>query len=236
MSRTAYRTLLSMALGALLGLPCLFGCADNRSTLFIAGVLAKTEDCTVTFDPGQARIGRGLMDRQFAGSYTPPLLVGNQMVPQGNNNQLRTETSRITLEGAEVRLTEVESGAEVRAFTTPISGVVNPTPATAPGFYGAHVMLIPPAGAGGAVADGEYVAQVRVYGVTLGGQDVESGEFRFPIEVCTGCSIFFSSDSIAAGACVPGSGTPVGSCRPGEDGPTDCTVCQRIIGPNSCNP
>lgn len=217
MSRTSYPTLLLMAAGV--ATICLAppGCADNRSTLYVVGVLAKSEDCTVTFDPGQPRIGRGLMDTFVAlGGYAPPLLIGNQMVPQGNNDQLRTETSRVDLRGAEVRLSAV-GGAELANFSTTASGSINPAPSTAPGFYGTTVMMVPP---GLNPPDGEYIASVRVFGVTLGGQDVETGEFLFPIQVCSGCSLM--------GDCSPTTEEPVGACRPGQDGPTDCRVCAAI--------
>ena len=243
MSRTRFPTLLLMTAGVAAISLAPQGCAENRSTLYIVGVLAKTSDCTVTFDPGQPRIGRGLMDTLVSASqvapgqfettaYSPPVLIGNQMVPQGSPDQLRTETSRIDLRGAEVAL-EAVGGSELVRFSTTASGSLNPSPSSTPGFFGSTVMMSPPAMN---LEDGEYLAKVRVFGVTLGGQDVETGEFHFPIQVCSGCSLSFSAESLAAGQCIPGDEASL--CRPGQDGPTDCSVCMAIRGPNDprCHP
>lgn len=245
MSRTRFPTLLLMTAGVAAISLAPQGCVENRSSLYIVGVLAKSDDCSVVFDPGQPRLGRGLFDSMIAVSqvapgqfetaaYAPPVLIGNQLVPQGDNQRLRTETSRIDLRGAEVALVEVESGAELVRFSTTASGSVNPTPSATPGFFGSTVMMIPPAMN---LPDGEYLAKVRVHGITLGGQEIESGEFHFPIQVCSGCSVSFNAESLNAGQCIAGS-DEASLCRPGQDGPTDCTVCMAIRGPNDplCHP
>lgn len=227
MSSFVPRTLLATTATAALGLVGFSGCADNHSTLFVVGVLARSDDCSgYIFDPGQPRLGSGLMDKLMVDGYSAGLLLGNQLVAQGNNDQVRTETSRIALQGAEVRLTQAETGAQLAHYTTTISGTVDPSPSTNPGYFGAVVMMIP---AGLDLDPGEYLSSVRVFGETLGGQDVESGEFVFPIVVCDGCSVVVGGEVTASGDCLPPQGATLDVCAAGLDGPTDCSVCQAMV-------
>lgn len=216
-SRSLGLALLVAAPFALLG-P--FGCADNKSTIFIRHVLAKTEDCAFTADPGGAFIGQGTMDLQFTSSYAPFVLVGNQLVPQGDDEALKTETSRVQLHGAEVHLTTA-GGEGVQSFSTTCAGTIDAAAGPEPGYGVTQVTMIPP---GAVDTPGSYLARVTVFGETLGNQDVESGEFTFPIEVCDGCLIFFNKESQDAGTCVAPSGDPIGLCLPGQDGLTDCSL------------
>lgn len=197
------------------------GCADNRSSLYIVGVLAPPTgtECGVTYDAGQGRIGRGTMDKVLTSSYSPQVLIGNQLVPQGNNDQLRLETSRVDLLGAEVSLSRA-GGGQVASFTTNVSGSINPAPSANPGYGGAEVTMIP---SGLDPEPGEYLATVRVFGRTLGGRELETGDFNFPIIVCEGCLI---SGFNAAGECLPPTGNPELPCTPGEDASVHCILLE----------
>lgn len=219
-SRSLGLALLVTAPFALLG-PV--ACADNKSTLFIRHVLAKPDDCLFKPDPAGAFIGQGTLDLQFTDTYAPFVLVGNQMVAQGDDDTLKTETSRIQLQGAEVSLTTA-AGSEVANYTTTISGTIDPEPGADAGYGVTQVVMVPP---GAVNAPGSYIANVTVFGETLGNQDVETGEFNFPIEICDGCLVFFNKDSQDAGTCVAPTGDPVGLCLPGQDGPTDCSLIPR---------
>lgn len=196
------------------------GCADNKSTIFIKHVLAKPEDCLFEADPSAAFIGSGRVDLAVTDSYAPFLLIGNQMVPQGDDDTLKTETSRVALQGAEVNL-EVAGGGSVANFSTTCSGTIDPVGGPEPGYGVTQVTMIPP---GLDLAPGDYLATVTVFGETLGNQDVETGEFVFPINVCEGCLIFFNQDSRDNGTCI-GETDPAGGCLPGQDGLVDCSIC-----------
>lgn len=219
-SRSVGLALLVAAPFALLG-PV--GCADNKSSIFIRSVLAKPDDCLFVPDPASATIGQGTIDLQFTDTYAPFFLVGNQLVPQGNDNTLKTETSRISLQGAEVSLSAT-GGGQLANFTTTISGTIDPVNGPEPGYGVTQIVLIPP---GAVSAPGSFIATVTVFGETLGNQDVETGEFSFPIEVCDGCLVFFNKESQDAGTCVAPQGDPEGLCQPGQDGPTDCSLLPR---------
>jgi hypothetical protein len=216
-SRSLGLALLVAAPFALLG-PT--GCADDKSTLFIRDVMAKPDDCLFKPDPSAAFIGQGMLDLAFTDTYAPFLLVGNQMVPVGNDNTLKTETSRISLKGAEVKLTTA-GGAVIANYTTTTSGTIDPVAGPDPGYGVTQVTMIPPKAV---TAPGSFIATVKVFGETLGNRNVESGEFAFPITVCQGCLVFFNKDSQDAGTCVAPSGSPVGACLPGQDGLSDCSL------------
>lgn len=167
------------------------GCVDNDSTLFIVQVQAATVDneCTVSADPAALFRSRGLLDISLQQSYGASLLVGNQLVRRGDANRLRTETGRVQLYQADVEVYDF-TAALISSFSQPISGFVDVSTGTDPGFGVTSVMLVDPGAVDAVAAAGgvsEVVAQVRVLGETLGGLEVETGFWSFPIVVCTGC-------------------------------------------------
>jgi len=215
----------------------LSACADNESMLFIVGVLAVEEtDCVMT--PQATAIVRsgGVLDLALRSSYTAGLLVGSQLTQRGNRDQLRTETARLTMRGAEVRL-ETAEGAQIAEFTSISSGFVHPAAGSDPGYGVVAAELIP---AGAPVGPGVVVARISVFGDTLGGEEVQSNEFLFPIQICNGCLIDYPAEAsqenlppdvylcrlqsemetIAADAV----------CRIGQDVRVPCTVCSAQSG------
>ncbi len=219
---------------ALLG--AVSGCADNESSLFIIGVLSIDDnECVVDPRPEGPFLFSGTLDLALRTSYSAPLLVGNQLTERGSRNQLRTETSRVRLEGAEVTL-ETANGATIAEFTTLGSGFAHPAADTDPGYGGFLADLVPP---GAQVPEGQVVAIVKVFGTTLGGQELESAELRFPIEVCTGCLIAYPAaafdSTLPAGAdylCATSPASALGEdaegtlgCFPGQDRAVSCIFC-----------
>jgi hypothetical protein len=83
-----------------------------------------------------------------------------------------------------------------------------------------------------------YEAKFKVYGTTLGGTDVETGEYAFDVDVCYGCSVIYPSDAFDptqaptdVNCKKAGSGTTtttgsIPACFAGQDGVTDCRQCQ----------
>jgi hypothetical protein len=71
---------------------------------------------------------------------------------------------------------------------------------------------------------------VRVFGETLGGQEIESSELLFPIAVCNGCLISFPTTAIdpTSNACNRGIPPEEKPCKPGQDEPVDCRLCQQL--------
>lgn len=219
----------SMAIGVL-------GCAENESTLFIGGVVKIGSDCAYP-NGGEDNLllPRGVYDVGFAGSYQAGLLVGNQMNARGQKSRARTETSRILLEGAEVSLSVPAGGALMPPFSSPGAGFVDVVGGEGAGYGVLPVVLLPsPKSAEEAFAalDAGYViAEVRAFGKTLGGKEVESNAFKFPIDVCAGCLVTFGSADVELNAnnevVCRQAGTEEGSapCLWGQDEAVSCSLC-----------
>ena len=208
------------------------GCADNESSLFVRAVLHRVGPaCAPRASPESETLGGGVLDMAFAtdvhgGSYVAALLVGNQLARVGNADQVRTETARITLKGAVVEVRDPAAGENsdpLVEYTTDGTGFVDPSSGTNPGYGIMYAELIP---AGFTPSTSRVNVAVRVFGETLGGDEIESKELTFPISICTGCLIDFTH-SDANGACLVGdlgSGTEA-PCRMGQDDPVPCETC-----------
>ncbi len=212
------------------------GCADNESMMFIIGVADITgSDCVLSPSTEGPFIGIGTLDVAVRDTYIAAIVVGNQLTERGSRNQLRTETSRVRLEGAEVIL-EDTNGGEIAEFTSLGSGFVHPASGTDPSYGGFFTNLVPP---GAGLGEGQYVAVIKVFGTTLGGQEIESAELRFPIDVCNGCLVSYPSGAldrnVAGGDPYLCATTPADavdpatagatSCHPGQDEPASCVSC-----------
>jgi hypothetical protein len=226
-------------------------CVHDDSTIYVHDALAPKfaqmgSICTWTPDPTQAFISSGVLDVSLQSQYEGIFLVANQMVPEVNPNQLQTETSIVTIQGAIVRVTD-RNGINVRPnFTRLTAATIPPSSGGVPGFAPVSVTIVDrmaiegtpdiaqlQLGFGGAV---RLVTYVRFYGKTTGGQSVESNEFEFPVDVCNGCLVNFTNDpSAQTPNCIPtagsstSTGTPQLPCTLGQDLRVDCTVvCQDI--------
>jgi hypothetical protein len=216
-------------------------CATNDSMMYIVGVFArKAGACTVKADAESAILAKGTMDRLFTNEYVAALLVGNQITQRGSRDRIRTETSHVALKGAEVHL-ESPQGAELApAFSAIGTGFVQAAEGTDAALTAMFVSLIPSSVAA-TLQRGTVVVKVRAFGTTLGGEDVESSELLFPIEVCDGCLVSFPADArdlTADGAdyqckqATDDAAAPGGDvdqpCNLGVDIPAPCTVCSGL--------
>ena len=218
------------------------GCEENESSVFIMGVLAvETSSCVAKPERGATMRAAGTLDTALAGGsgYRAALMVGNQLTPRGSREQLRTETARVRLQGAEVTLTDSSDALlplPINPFSTVGTGLVDPAAGTEPGLGAIFVDVIP-ASISQAVSnalpkrDGIVIARIRVFGTTLGNQPVESGEYVYPIHVCSGCLVAYPVGALmptgAGQACIaePTTTTPLDACFLGQDAPVPCTVC-----------
>ena len=200
------------------------GCEDNESALFVRSAL-KLEDgeCLARAQPDATALAFGTLDLAFPTSYVASLLVGNQLARQGDRDKVRTETARVQLRGAVVSVRD-ESDSEIASFTSPGAGFVDPGNGNEPGYGIMFAELIP---RGLITAPQRVTVSVRVFGETLGGRDIESSEFIYPISVCQGCLVSFPSDAIDAvtGDCTKGEPPSETPCNIGQDSPIDCRLC-----------
>ncbi|AUX26970.1 hypothetical protein SOCEGT47_075420 [Sorangium cellulosum] len=210
-------------------------CADNESSLFVRMRMARTGDCTVTCSPDEEFWTADSVDSAYRNSHSATLLVGNQIVRRGDSDVLRTETSRVQLYEAEVRITDiagnpVEGADGASGYVVPVTGIVDPGSSDEAGYNCTEVLLIDGATMDvlrdQARASGrpvEVISTVLVRGRTLGGQEVETAEWSYPIQVCFNCSACINTD-------------PPDCCNPAtaENDPDACgDVDKEIVG--SCS-
>lgn len=222
---------LTCALSLSLLAPALFGCADNDSSLFIRGVMVPSQECS--FEPsGSASLWtRGVLDVAFNDVYFAGLLIGNQLLPRGDPNKLRTETARILVRGAVVQV-NTAAGQNLAEYTTNATGFADPARGEAPG-WGVSMVALTPSGllSRGDVADNDSWSElniaVSVFGDTLGGDEIESNTFTFPLFVCDGCLLDCSTATTGTGVCPVTEDLPT-SCFPGQDQLTPCQYSRDV--------
>ena len=173
-----------LACGILVGA---LGCTESGDSLIILQNQVAGEGCVISASSSNTFVGRGLIDSNSSIGYVFNPLVQNLATAGGGS------ATRIAfIEGYEVEIsfpgdsvTGVSS--ELTGFSSLVSGSITPG-----GFAGLSFEVVPPALlAELTIPAGEYVellAEVTVFG-TMDGGEVESNQFRFPIDVCDGCLI-----------------------------------------------
>lgn len=222
----------------LLGLTGMVGCSEEETGLFILGNVAlSAPECIARAEGGSTLLINGLLDVALRPDYEATLLVGSQLTPRGDKVNLRTETMITTVTGAEVHLfTDTgEPDANSPEFTVPASGVIRPDASDDAGFGIVTATLIP--AATGIQLASELtnraeirtrVAQVSVFGKTIGGVEVETAPHSYVIRVCEGCLISFPAEAISTQdqSCFGSAGdTGDPPCRLGQDDAVDCRLC-----------
>ena len=211
------------------------GCTEAETGLFIQGnVLIEAPDCVARAEGGATLLLSGLLDVALRYDYVATLLVGSQLTPRGDKENLRTETMITTITGAEVQLF-LDTGELDTEFTVPASGTIGPDGSEDPGFGIVAATLIPQDTGQNLAADigdrGEIrtrVAQVKVFGETVGGLEVESADIRYVIRVCEGCLVGFPSGSLDGnGVCSLQTDMNIDDapCHFGQDELVDCRLC-----------
>lgn len=246
-STSKFVSALAMLGGASLLVP---SCADNGVSLFIRGVIAiKAPDCVAKPDADVTLWPSIFFDNALAAQVEVPLLIGSQLFGRGDPKTSRGEPNRIQLSGAEVELTDTGGNAIVPKFTVPTLGVVDPTASSDASYGVAYVTLIP-SGVAATVATKTgtttygprklILANVKVFGKTLGGTDVESLPVAIQIYTCRGCSIIFPSDAADLGGtnCLKSS-TQSKTCLLGVEATScqDCrdkAICFNCLVPSDC--
>jgi hypothetical protein len=215
-------------------------CAKDDSSIFIAGVLLPTASsmiCTYTPQATPTFLLRGTIDAAFAGEYVGVLQVENQLVARGNPNTLKTETSYVQLYDAEVQVLDpTQSMAVLKQYSVPVSGFLPVGMAGQPGLGASSVVMVDAAtvqakgaqaGAPGGLEQ-QVVSSVVLRGRTLGGLEVHTQEFLFPISI----SYATSCTTTPGTACVGGMSTTSSTllCTPGQDGSLSCQQVAASLG------
>jgi hypothetical protein len=181
----------------------------------------------------------GNVDAAYTSEYSCVTLVENQLVARGNVNELRTETSSVSLYEADVQvltgLPQIAGTKILSEFSEPINGFVDPGSGGTDGVGIAQVTMIDSAtlaAIAGKVS--QVTVSVIIRGRTLGGTEVHTNEFLFPVNVCDGCSC-----ELAPGdTCINPSGKPETNCHPGQDTVVDCRSlsCEQLCGCTTMDP
>jgi hypothetical protein len=230
------------------GIAAMAACKHDDSTLFVVDVLqaqpvSAGAQCLFTSDPTQAHISSGVLDIAFLSEYNPTYLIANQSVAEVNSQQLATETNIITVQGAVVTITDA-AGNQLNQFSRLAAASVDPASGAVPGYAPITVTTIDSntiqadtalqnnVAAGGTT---RLVTYVKFFGQTTGGNSIESDTFEFPVDVCKGCLVQFSSTSdnpdLAQPNCrlaASSSSSLPSPCVKGQDFGFDCSLCQSV--------
>lgn len=221
----------ALLLFAAMAVACAPGCVDAEAPFFIMS--AKAVGCdTLTVDSDD--IGIGTMDVRYACSYTAVLQLGNQLVRRGNQTKLQLETSRVSVTSFDVEILDaagspIQNATGAAAFTYPTTGFIDPASASEPGLGLAAALLVDGATAQTLQAQGggSIIARIVAHGRTLGGDDVTTRPFDFPIQVCDGCLCTEPADD----TCVNPESAPKAQCFRAQDQLFDC----RFLGGHDCS-
>lgn len=242
MKRVLGQTFIVGALGAIV-MAITPACAENNESLFIRAALAPATNrqggtCTYSNDPTQPALFSGKVDVGVRDSYSSILLVGNQMIPRGDANNTRAESSRVHVNGVVVRVTDPNGGL-IGEFTSLATGFIDPQLNNQPSF-GTIAATTIDAPTMARIAEGMSVGQsklvaanVKAFGRSVGGVELETGEFQIPIEVCVGCLVSFSgaddpaTPNLDCSQPLPetGGATDEFPCVPGQEEVTPCQLC-----------
>jgi hypothetical protein len=228
-------------------------CATNDQTIFIRNALApaitRTNGiCTYTNDPAQPALFQATVDLGVTDSYFAILLVGNQLIPRSDPQNNRAESNRVHINGAIVRVTETD-GTLIREFTSLATGFADPGNNNAAEFGTIGVtgidaptkdILLPTLP--NRQVSRTVLMNFKAFGTSLGGEDVESGEYQLPARVCNGCLVDFSTGNDDLNMVQPNclkratttAGTMMNPCIVGQDEAVHCELC--VATRKACNP
>lgn len=223
--------LMLVAVGLMAGF---VGCIDNNKSLVVMHNVVPDDSCIYQIDPEHIRT-RGFLDldHPLFGTPAEPIYyffpqIHNFMPTNLSTCNCELDAMAIQLKKATIsyewligrdslaplghnNLLSLESGT----FDIYLSGVVGAADTSGkPGQFVTHLRLIPPdvgtqlANLSEDAEDFVLGVHVTIKGTTLGGVDIDSNEFVYPIEFCYGCLSY---------TCPDGS---YPSCTPGQDSNT----------------
>jgi hypothetical protein len=248
MRRFSFKNLLALG-AAVTAAGTLPSCAQNDSMIYIVGVAVRKQGaCTLKPEFDGTLLSGGAMDVQFASEYVAGVIIGNQLTARGSRERLRTETSKVALKGAEVRIETSDGATLIEPFSTIGTGFVNQAEGADASPAGMFVTIIPSSVAkqlaGRLSADRRIltvVTKTRVFGTTLGGEEVESAELLFPIDICNGCLVTYPASArdltadgsdyqckLATEEMATVNENEDLPCKIGIDFPTPCTSCSAL--------
>lgn len=219
----------------LVALLALVGCAPSNPSVDIEGIAAPTDDCG--FMPSEAFSATHLLDTSPAAlavrggiQYVAALQVANRIRNGGNYvYPLMADPNVWIASEAEVELRGVDGqalgdlGLPAR-YRVPVSGaaISSAGGVDEPG-RGIVLAEVIPAVYGDALTDrtGTIVVAVRLTGTTTGDSTQQTGEYAFPLTLCSGCLrtcvVDENCDEVPASGCLSaGQDSQFSACTPEE--------------------
>jgi hypothetical protein len=176
------------------GLASTAGCATNVQSLYVRGIaFGQSQEGGCTFDASATTFrSRGQIELAFAKTYEARVIVATELSRRGSLSEGRAEPNRVLVKSAEVTLADA-SGKEVLAYS-----VLTGDASIEPGGDSRAIVstqLIPESAAEAlrgivpAFTEVQYFVNVRYFGRTLGGNDVQSEYFQYPLVVSNGLQL-----------------------------------------------
>jgi len=199
------------------------GCAPGNPGLVIGNVIDIDDQCTFSSN-SPARLS-GVFDVGVPGnSYEAALRFGNQLVNLSQSGTagipIMADPNVIQVQTVEVELRDIGGNPLAlpglpNPFAIPAGSVAVPSgDGETAGESLGLVQIIPSAYAAElasvAGTDAQIVVAIVAVGTTLGGAEVVSYEFIYPIQLCSGCLTACLMDEEGMNICRP-------SCSPGQD-------------------
>lgn len=197
------------------------GCVDDNVSVFIYGNIApEIEDGTCTYSAdSMTSISRGVWDlagaQRYSGNYVVNLSVENQI--QARASTVASEPNGVHIRGGEVTLRDLAGDPIAFAglpnpFSVPASTYIQPAGGPDGTSLGAVSVVVVPRDYGASLlaagnTDTTIVASVRLIGQTNGQIDIRTGEWDYPIAICSNCLF----------GCPPAGDPGVLACNPGQD-------------------
>lgn len=162
---------------------------DEAPTFVVTNAIPLDDDCVAKAGEEIVR-SRGRYDVFCASTYEVPFEVWTYMISRHDPEKPRSETNIAQFETAEVQLMTPDGAIIAGPFSTVVGGTVVPGDGNDPGKSVVRVDVIPAAAVSLLPSPDEIpliVAEIQLFGKTTGDVEVETGTFRYPIELCDQC-------------------------------------------------
>ncbi len=167
------------------------GCsADEGVSFYISQQTLPDDNCA--FQLSNLFITSGTLDLSLTKSYSLYPMFNNQLFTRTASNTLSSaDTTKVQIEGARVTILDINRKPIYAEYTVPGTTLVPSATQEGPGRAIGELQVIPESkgneletkpGAGNTV-----FLSIVAFGKTLGGLDVESGAFLWPVQVCNCC-------------------------------------------------
>lgn len=208
------------------------GCTDAETSVFVQRVIVPDIEgeggCTYNPDPSGTALIQGYMDIGLTQSYNAVLAVGNQLVQRGDEDTLKPESNRIQFYEVEVEVFDFQGGL-LSAFSVPATGFADPSSGSQPGYGAVGAILVDSAAVAALEGSGAIgqtiVSRVIVKGVSLGGSEVETAPWDFPIVTAQS-----SQTAVRCTSHVACDDEEPEFCYLGQDAIPSCRQVERLFG------